>query len=145
MSFLVMKFGGTSVADVDHIKTAAEKITRELANGHKIIVVVSAMSGKTNQLIGWVKETQTANAAEFDAIVSSGENITAGLMALCLQNMGVQARSWQGWQVPIETSDAHSAARIENIPRDRLQAAFDAGDQVAVIAGFQGVRQRRAD
>ena len=139
MSFLVMKFGGTSVADVDHIKTAAEKITRELANGHKIIVVVSAMSGKTNQLIGWVKETQTANAAEFDAIVSSGENITAGLMALCLQNMGVQARSWQGWQVPIETSDAHSAARIENIPRDRLQVAFDSGDQVAVIAGFQGV------
>ena len=89
-------------------KRPQKKITRELANGHKIIVVVSAMSGKTNQLIGWVKETQTANAAEFDAIVSSGENITAGLMALCLQNMGVQARSWQGWQVPIETSDAHS-------------------------------------
>lgn len=140
MSILVMKFGGTSVADLDKIRNAAGKVQREVARGHKVIVIVSAMSGKTNELVGWVNQTSPLyDAREFDAVVSSGENITAGLMALTLQEMGVPARSWQGWQVPVKTTDAHAAARIEEIPRTNLDAKFAEGMQVAVIAGFQGV------
>lgn len=140
MSILVMKFGGTSVADLDKIKNAAAKVAREVARGHKVIVIVSAMSGKTNELVGWVDQTSPLyDAREYDAVVSSGENVTAGLMALTLQEMEIPARSWQGWQVPLKTSSAHAAARIEEIPRANLDAKFDEGMQVAVIAGFQGI------
>ncbi len=140
MARLVMKFGGTSVANLDRIKRAAKRIGVEVAKGYEVIVIVSAMSGKTNELVGWVNETSPLyDAREYDAIVSSGENVTAGLMALTLQEMGVPARSWQGWQVPLKTTDAHGAARIEEIPTDNLDAKFAEGMQVAVVAGFQGI------
>ena len=140
MSILVMKFGGTSVASLDRIRRAAKRVGREVANGHDVIVVVSAMSGKTNELVGWVNETSPVyDAREYDAVVSSGENVTAGLMALTLQEMDVPARSWQGWQVPLRTSDAHGAARIEAIPRGNIDRKFAEGFRVAVVAGFQGI------
>ncbi len=140
MPRLVMKFGGTSVADLERIKNAATKIKREVENGFEVIVIVSAMSGKTNELVGWVNQTSPMfDAREYDAIVSSGENVTAGLMALHLQNAGINARSWQGWQVPLKTTSAHGAARIEEIPTDNLDAKFGDGMQVAVVAGFQGI------
>ncbi len=137
---LVMKFGGTSVANLDRIKRAAKRVGVEVSKGYEVIVIVSAMSGKTNELVGWVSETSPLyDAREYDAIVSSGENVTAGLMALTLQEMDVPARSWQGWQVPLKTTDAHGAARIEEIPTDNLDASFARGNKVAVVAGFQGV------
>lgn len=140
MSRLVMKFGGTSVADLEKISNAAAKVAQEVKNGHEVVVIVSAMSGKTNELVGWVRETAPMyDRAEYDAVVSSGENVTAGLMAMTLQEMGVPARSWQGWQVPVQTTDAHEAARIEGIPSDNLDASFASGHKVAVVAGFQGV------
>ena len=140
MSTLVMKFGGTSVANLDRIKRAAKRVGREVANGHNVIVIVSAMSGKTNELVGWVNETSPLfDAREYDAVVSSGENVTAGLMALTLQEMDVPARSWQGWQVPVKTTSAHANARIEEIPTDNINAKFDEGMRVAVVAGFQGL------
>ncbi|MCL4147297.1 UNVERIFIED_CONTAM: hypothetical protein GTU68_040406 [Idotea baltica] len=140
MSRLVMKFGGTSVADLERISVAAKKVAQEVANGHEVVVIVSAMSGKTNELVGWVRETSPIyDRAEYDAVVSSGENITAGLMAMTLQEMGIKARSWQGWQVPLKTTDAHEAARIEEIPTDNLDASFASGQKVAVVAGFQGI------
>jgi len=135
-----MKFGGTSVANIDRIRRAAKRVGAEVAKGYDVIVIVSAMSGKTNEMVGWVRETSDLyDSAEYDAVVSSGENVTAGLMALTLQEMGVQARSWQGWQVPVMTTDKHERARIEDIPNANLNAAFEAGKQVAVVAGFQGV------
>jgi aspartate kinase len=135
-----MKFGGTSVADLARIRTAAEKVRREVARGYDVIVIVSAMSGKTNELVGWVEQTSPLfDAREYDAVVSSGENVTAGLMALTLQEMDVPARSWQGWQVPINTTSAHSSARFMDIPRANLDAKFAEGFRVAVVAGFQGV------
>jgi aspartate kinase len=135
-----MKFGGTSVADLARIRTAAEKVRREVARGYDVIVIVSAMSGKTNELVGWVEQTSPLfDAREYDAVVSSGENVTAGLMALTLQEMDVPARSWQGWQVPILTTSAHSSARFMDIPRANLDAKFAEGFRVAVVAGFQGV------
>jgi aspartate kinase len=137
---LVMKFGGTSVADLARIKNAAQKVKREVERGYDVIVIVSAMSGKTNELVGWVEQTSPLfDAREYDAVVSSGENVTAGLMALTLQEMDVPARSWQGWQVPILTTSAHSAARFIDIPRDNIDAKFAEGFKVAVVAGFQGV------
>ena len=140
MPLLVMKFGGTSVADLARIKNAAEKVKREVERGYDVIVIVSAMSGKTNELVGWVEQTSPLfDAREYDAIVSSGENVTAGLMALTLQEMDVPARSWQGWQVPINTTSAHSSARFMDIPRDNIDAKFAEGFKVAVVAGFQGV------
>ena len=140
MPLLVMKFGGTSVADLARIKNAAGKVKREVARGYDVIVIVSAMSGKTNELVGWVNDTsQFYDAREYDAVVASGENVTAGLMALTLQEMDVPARSWQGWQVPINTTSAHSAARFISIPRDHLDAKFKEGFKVAVVAGFQGL------
>ena len=135
-----MKFGGTSVADLSRIRTAAEKVRREVARGHDVIVIVSAMSGKTNELVGWVEQTSPLfDAREYDAVVSSGENVTAGLMALTLQEMDVPARSWQGWQVPINTTSAHSSARFMDIPRANIDAKFAEGFRVAVVAGFQGI------
>lgn len=140
MPLLVMKFGGTSVADLARIRNAAEKVRREVARGFDVIVIVSAMSGKTNELVGWVEQTSPLfDAREYDAVVSSGENVTAGLMALTLQEMDVPARSWQGWQVPILTTSAHSAARFTEIPRANIDAKFAEGFRVAVVAGFQGV------
>lgn len=140
MPRLVMKFGGTSVANLDRIKRAAKRVGVEVAKGYEVIVIVSAMSGKTNELVGWVNETSPLfDAREYDAIVSSGENVTAGLMALTLQEMDVPARSWQGWQVPLKTTSAHGAARIEEIPTDNLDAKFAEGMKVAVVAGFQGI------
>ena len=140
MSVLVMKFGGTSVATLDRIRRAAKRVGREVANGHDVIVIVSAMSGETNKLVGFVNETSPMyDAREYDAIVSSGENVTAGLMALTLQEMDIPARSWQGWQVPLLTTSAHGAARIHDIPNDNINAKFTEGMKVAVVAGFQGI------
>ena len=140
MPLLVMKFGGTSVADLTRIKNAAQKVKREVERGYDVIVIVSAMSGKTNELVGWVEETSPLfDAREYDAIVSSGENVTAGLMALTLQEMDVPARSWQGWQVPINTTDTHSSARFTSIERANIDAKLSEGFKVAVVAGFQGL------
>jgi len=140
MPILVMKFGGTSVASLDRIRRAAKRVGREVANGYDVIVIVSAMSGKTNELVGWVNETSPMyDAREYDAVVSSGEQVTAGLMALTLQEMDIPARSWQGWQVPLKTSSAHGSARIEEIPSKNILAKFGEGMKVAVVAGFQGI------
>jgi aspartate kinase len=140
MPLLVMKFGGTSVADLARIENAAKKVEAEVARGYDVIVIVSAMSGKTNELVGWVETTSKLyDAREYDAVVASGENVTAGLMALRLQEMGIPARSWQGWQVPINTTSAHGSARFVSIPRENIDAKFAEGFKVAVVAGFQGV------
>ena len=140
MPVLVMKFGGTSVADLDRIANAARKVQKEVDRGYDVIVIVSAMSGKTNELVKWVNDTSPLHdAREYDAVVASGENVTAGLMALRLQEMGIPARSWQGWQVPILTTSQHSAARFLEIPRDNIDRKFGEGMKVAVVAGFQGV------
>ncbi|MBS8228072.1 aspartate kinase [Vannielia litorea] len=140
MPLLVMKFGGTSVANTDRIRRAAKRVGREVANGYDVIVIVSAMSGETNKLVGYVEETsQLYDAREYDAVVSSGEQVTAGLMALTLQEMDVPARSWQGWQVPLKTTNAHAAARIVEIPTENIMAKFGEGMKVAVVAGFQGI------
>ena len=135
-----MKFGGTSVADLERIKNAAQKVRREVERGYDVIVIVSAMSGKTNELVGWVEATSPMfDAREYDAVVASGENVTAGLMALTLQEMEIPARSWQGWQVPINTTAQHSAARFVDIPRANIDQKFTEGFKVAVVAGFQGI------
>ncbi len=140
MPVLVMKFGGTSVATLDRIRRAAKRVGVEVSKGYDVIVIVSAMSGETNKLVGFVNETSPFyDAREYDAVVSSGENVTAGLMALTLQEMDVPARSWQGWQVPLLTTSAHGAARIEEIPTDNINAKFGEGMRVAVVAGFQGI------
>ncbi|MFS4437220.1 aspartate kinase [Paracoccaceae bacterium GXU_MW_L88] len=134
-----MKFGGTSVGDLTRIRKAAQKVKAEVERGYDVAVVVSAMSGKTNELVGWVEEvSHLYDAREYDAVVSSGENVTAGLMALTLQELGVPARSWQGWQVPLRTNASHSAARIESIDTTHLDEKFAEGLH-AVIAGFQGL------
>ncbi|MEO0748167.1 MAG: aspartate kinase [Pseudomonadota bacterium] len=140
MPILVMKFGGTSVANIDRIRRAAKRVGVEVAKGYDVIVIVSAMAGRTNELVGWVDEISPLyDAREYDAVVSSGENVTAGLVALTLQEMDVPARSWQGWQVPVQTTSAHSAARIEDIPPENILSKFQEGMRVAVIAGFQGI------
>ena len=140
MPLLVMKFGGTSVGSLDRIRRAAKRVGVEVAKGYDVIVIVSAMSGETNKLVGLVSETSPLfDAREYDAVVSSGENVTAGLMALTLQEMDIPARSWQGWQVPLITTSAHSNARIEEIPTDNISAKFGEGMRVAVVAGFQGI------
>ncbi|MFC0280087.1 aspartate kinase [Falsigemmobacter intermedius] len=140
MPVLVMKFGGTSVADLDRIANAAAKVQKEVDRGYDVIVIVSAMSGKTNELVKWVNDTSPFyDAREYDAVVASGENVTAGLMALRLQEMGIPARSWQGWQVPIRTTSQHGAARFLEIPRENIDRKFAEGMKVAVVAGFQGV------
>jgi aspartate kinase len=134
-----MKFGGTSVADLERIRGAAAKVKREVERGYDFAVVVSAMAGRTNELVGWVRQTSLLyDAREYDAVVASGENVTAGLLALTLQEMGVPARSWQGWQVPLRTNMSHGAARIEAIETDNLVRKFGEGLH-AVIAGFQGI------
>ena len=135
-----MKFGGTSVASLDRIRRAAKRVGREVANGFDVIVIVSAMSGKTNELVGWVEETSKFfDAREYDAVVSPGEQVTAGLMALTLQEMDIPARSWTGWQVPLRTNSAHASARIEEIGTEAINEKFGEGMKVAVVAGFQGI------
>lgn len=139
MARIVMKFGGTSVANIERIKNVARHVKREVDQGNEVAVVVSAMSGKTNELVGWARETAILHdAREYDAIVASGEQVTSGLLAIALQDMGINARSWQGWQIPIKTDNAHGAARILDIDGSELIRRFGEG-QVAVIAGFQGL------
>ncbi|GGE13163.1 aspartokinase [Aureimonas endophytica] len=139
MARLVLKFGGTSVADIDRIRNVARHVKREVDAGHEVAVVVSAMSGKTNELVDWCRQASPMHdAREYDAVVASGELVTAGLLAITLQAMGINARSWQGWQIPIRTDGAHGAARIESIDGTEIVRRFGEG-QVAVIAGFQGL------
>jgi aspartate kinase len=139
-----MKFGGTSVADLERIRRVARLVNAEVEAGHKVAVVVSAMAGKTNELVAWTDgaggaaQGLAASDDEYDVVVASGEQVTAGLLAMTLRNMGVPARSWLGWQVPIIADDAHGRARIDEVQPEKLAAAIDAG-QVAVVAGFQGV------
>jgi aspartate kinase len=141
-----MKFGGTSVADLDRIHNVARHVKREVELGHEVAVVVSAMSGKTNELVGWVEGMSKATGAntpfydarEYDAIVASGEQVTSGLLAIALQSMGINARSWQGWQIPIRTDSTHGAARIMEIEGTEIIRRMGEG-QVAVVAGFQGL------
>ncbi len=137
-----MKFGGTSVADIDRIRNVARHVKREVDAGHEAAVVVSAMSGTTNQLVDWCRGAAALHdAREYDAVVSTGEQITAGLLAIALQNIGVTARSWQGWQIPVLTDDAHGTARIVDINGDELIRRFTERREVAVIAGFQGIHR----
>ena len=143
MTTVVMKFGGTSVANVERIRNVAQHVKREVDAGNQVAVVVSAMSGTTNQLVSWVRETALLHdAREYDAIVASGENITAGLLAIALQSIGIQARSWQGWQIPVLTDAAHGAARITDIPGEKLRERLASGE-VAVVTGFQGIEPGR--
>ncbi len=142
MARLVMKFGGTSVADLDRIRNVARHVKREVDAGYDVAVVVSAMSGVTNQLVAWCKDAAPLHdAREYDAVVATGEQVTAGLLALVLENMGVNARSWQGWQLPILTDNAHASARIMDVNGAELIKRFDELKQVAVIAGFQGIHK----
>ena len=139
MARLVMKFGGTSVADIDHIRNVARHVKREVDAGHEVAVVVSAMAGTTNQLVAWTRAaSRLHDAREYDTVVAAGEQITCGLLAITLQDMGVNARSWLGWQIPIRTDAAHGAARIADINGAILVDRMRQG-QVAVIAGFQGI------
>ena len=144
MTRLVMKFGGTSMGDLERIRRAARIVAAEVRSGRRVAVVVSAMAGKTNELVAWTdgagRPAQGIEMSddEYDVVVASGEQVTSGLLALTLRNMGIRARSWMGWQIPILTDDAHGRARIEDVPGDVLGAAVDAGE-VAVVPGFQGV------
>lgn len=139
-----MKFGGTSVAGLPQIENAADKVAAEVARGHQVAVVVSAMSGVTNQLIDYCQGISPLHdAREYDAVVANGENITCGLMALALQKRGIQSRSWQGWQIPILCSDVHGKARILEIDATEIARRMDADNEVAVVAGFQGVTSRQ--
>ncbi|MBM3548742.1 MAG: aspartate kinase [Alphaproteobacteria bacterium] len=139
MARIVMKFGGTSVADVQRIKNVALRVKREVDDGHEVAVVVSAMSGATNQLVKWVNEISPLHdAREYDTVVATGEQVTIGLLALALQEIGINARSWQGWQVPVETDHVHGKARIQKIDCAEMIRRFSE-KQVAVVAGFQGI------
>ncbi|WP_338662787.1 aspartate kinase [Pararoseomonas sp. SCSIO 73927] len=139
MARIVMKFGGTSVADLDRIRNVATRVKREVEAGHEVSVVVSAMSGVTNQLVKWCSDLSPLHdAREYDTVVATGEQVTIGLLSIALQTIGVEARSWQGWQIPISTDGAHGKARVEEIDGSRLVAAMGRG-QVPVIAGFQGI------
>ncbi|NQU72364.1 MAG: aspartate kinase [Rhodospirillales bacterium] len=139
MARLVQKFGGTSVADIERIKSSAQRVKAEIDDGNQVAVVLSAMAGATNQLVEWTREISALHdAREYDVVVSSGEQVTIGLMAIALQQIGVNARSWLGWQAPIQTNNVHGRARIENIEAEELSRRMDEG-QVPVIAGFQGI------
>jgi aspartate kinase len=143
MPFVVMKFGGTSVANVERIRNVARHVKREVDAGNRVAVVVSAMAGVTNQLVAWVREASPLHdAREYDAVVATGEQVTAGLLAIVLQSMGITARSWQGWQVPIVTDNAHGVARIRDVAGSALRARLEQGE-VAVITGFQGIEPER--
>jgi aspartate kinase len=142
MARLVMKFGGTSVADLDRIRNVARHVKREIDAGNDVAVVVSAMAGTTNQLVEWCRQAAALHdAREYDAVVASGEQITAGLLAIVLEDLGIDARSWQGWQLPILTDNVHGSARIVEANGAELIKRFEERRQVAVIAGFQGVHK----
>jgi aspartate kinase len=137
-----MKFGGTSVATVERIRNVARHVKREIEAGYDVAVVVSAMAGKTNELVGWVKDASPLyDSKEYDVVVASGEQVTSGLLALALQEMGLKARSWQGWQIPIMTSEAHGSARIAAIDGTGIIRGFTENKEVAVVSGFQGMHQ----
>ena len=139
MARIVQKFGGTSVGSVERIKAVAQKVKATVDDGHELAVVVSAMSGTTNQLVTWAKECGAFHdAREYDTVVATGEQVTIGLLAIALQDIGVDARSWLGWQIPVHTDDAHGAARIESIDTTKISERMAKG-QVAVVAGFQGI------
>lgn len=143
MPSLVMKFGGTSVANIERIRNVAQHVKREVEAGYHVAVVVSAMSGKTNELVAWCKDAHALyDAREYDAVVASGEQVTSGLLAIALQAIGIPARSWQGWQVPVYGDDAHGAARITGIDGAGILKGFAEGGTVAVVAGFQGIHQQ---
>lgn len=143
MAVVVMKFGGTSVADLDRIRHSASHVKREIDAGNQVAIVVSAMAGVTNQLVAWVREASPIHdAREYDAVVASGEQVTAGLMAIVLQSMGISARSWQGWQIPLCTDQAHGAARITRVDAEKLRKRM-AEREVAVVTGFQGLEPTR--
>src|ERR1700726_5096760 len=140
MARLVMKFGGTSGSDFERIRNVARHVKREVDAGHEVAVVVSAMSGATNRLVEWCREASALHdAREYDAVVASGEQVTSGLLAIALQAIGIAARSWQGWQLPIVTSDAHASARILDVNGGELIKRFRERKEVAVISGFQGI------
>jgi len=142
MARLVLKFGGTSVGDIPRIKNVALKVKQEVDAGHQVAVVVSAMAGVTNQLVEYCRSiSKIYDAREYDAVVASGEQVTSGLLAIALQELGIQARSWQGWQIPINTDDVHAKARITDIGSEEIVRRMDTGE-VAVVAGFQGVSAR---
>jgi aspartate kinase len=137
-----MKFGGTSVATVERIKNVARHVKREVEAGHDVAVVVSAMSGKTNELVGWCKEAAPLyDQAEYDVVVAAGEQVTSGLLAIVLNHMGLPARSWQGWQVPLFGTDAHGSSRIIDVDGAGILAGFAANRSVAVVSGFQGIHK----
>ena len=139
MARIVQKFGGTSVADIERIRAVAARVKAEVDAGNGVAVTVSAMAGVTNQLVGYVDEVSTLyDAREYDVVVSTGEQVTSGLLALVLQQMGVEARSWMGWQIPLHTDGAHGKARIESINTEELEKRLKSGE-VVVVAGFQGV------
>ena len=139
MARIVQKFGGTSVADLDRIRAVAQRVKAEVDAGNEVAVVVSAMSGTTNQLVEWSREIGPVHdAREYDVVVSTGEQVTVGLVAIALQNIGIDARSWLGWQIALHTNDVHGSARIESIDTDKLDERLSSG-QVAVVAGFQGI------
>jgi aspartate kinase len=141
MARLVMKFGGTSVANIERIRNVAQHVKREVDAGHHVAVVVSAMSGKTNELVAWCREaSKLYDAREYDAVVASGEQVTSGLLAIALQDIGIPARSWQGWQVPILTDSAHGSARIAGVEGAGIANGFGRGE-VAVVSGFQGIHR----
>jgi len=143
MARIVMKFGGTSVADLDRIRNVARRVKREVEAGHQVAVVVSAMSGATNQLVKWCQDLSPLHdAREYDTVVATGEQVTTGLLAIALQAEGIEARSWQGWQVPIRTDGAHGKARVDSIEGDELVRRMEGG-QVPVVAGFQGIESAR--
>ena len=139
MALIVQKFGGTSVGDLDRIRKSASRVKQETDAGNQVAVVVSAMAGTTNQLVSWARDIGPMHdAREYDTIVASGEQVTVGLLAIALQNIGVDARSWLGWQIPVRTDEVHGAARIESIDTELMRARLASG-QVAVVAGFQGI------
>jgi aspartate kinase len=143
MARIVMKFGGTSVADLDRIRNVAGRVRREVEAGNEVAVVVSAMAGATNQLVKWCQDLSPLHdAREYDTVVATGEQVTIGLLAIALQTIGVDARSWQGWQIPIVTDGAHGKARVESIDGSLLVERMRQG-QVPVIAGFQGIESAR--
>ena len=146
MARIVMKFGGTSVANVERIRQAARHVKREVDAGHEVAVVVSAMSGTTNQLVGWCRAASPLHdAREYDAVVASGEQVTAGLLAITLEGIGINARSWQGWQLPILTSNAHGSARVVvRMPRTEIIPVWNREHPLSGIASGN-MRLTRAD
>ena len=139
MALIVQKFGGTSVGDLDRIRNVATRVKTEVDAGNQVAVVVSAMAGTTNQLVAWARDIGPMHdAREYDTIVATGEQVTVGLLAIALQNLGIDARSWLGWQIPIRTDEVHGAARIDSIDTTLMRERL-AGGQVAVVAGFQGI------